>query len=395
MSVATDIEPLIPEDHVLGGLREVAHEVQKQAWQLAGLAHSGVLDAISPLLRAMNSYYTNRIEGQHTLPADIEKAMHQSFSTNPDRAAKQRLALAHMETERSAELTCGEKPPQSLFAPDVVIELHRHLYAQLPPEDLKTADGEVIRPGQLRERAVIVGSHAAPAHGSIVPLLAHWAKRYNALSAGENLLIGVACAHHRLAWIHPFLDGNGRVARLHSHFVLHAMGLTHGLWSPMRGLARNQQRYYDCLHNADLVRRNELDGRGPLSQGHLIGFSTFFLETCLDQVQFMHGMLRLNEMRTRLEALLTFESAHGHPSIGPTAADALHYTFLSGPIERSRFIALLGMPERSGRRLLSALLEYGLLRSDSPKGPVIFTVPFRALRFLFPALWPEAEAGAS
>jgi hypothetical protein len=119
----------------------------------------------------------------------------------------------------------------------------------------------------------------------------------------------------------------------------------------------------------------------------------FFLQLCLDQVKFMSSMLRLEEMRPRVNALLTFESAT-HEYLSPGAGDALHYTFLNGPLERSRFTAMLGLSERSGRRILTALLDYGILRSDSPKGPVFFAVPLRALRFLFPALWPEAEASA-
>src|SRR3989442_8416875 len=126
-----DFEPLVPEDHVMGRLRELAHGVQKEAWQLAGFAHPSVLRAVRPLLRAMNSYYTNRIEGQHTLPAEIEKAMRQDFSANPDLAAKQRLAIAHMKTEEWAEGTYGKHPPQALFVPEVILALHRHLYSQL------------------------------------------------------------------------------------------------------------------------------------------------------------------------------------------------------------------------------------------------------------------------
>jgi Fic family protein len=390
-----DFEPLFPEDRVIGPLRELAHTVQKEAWQLAGFAHPSILRAVGPLLRAMNSYYTNRIEGQHTLPADIEKAMRDDFSGNPDLAAKQRLAVAHMKTEQWAEERYSQDPPQSLFAADVILGLHGHLYDQLSPADLRTLDGQMIEPGKLRQRDVKVGGHEPPPHNSLTTLLDHFSMRYGTLSAGENLLIGVACAHHRLAWIHPFIDGNGRAARLHSQCLLHAMELTHGLWSPMRGLARSRDRYYSLLSNADLPRRNDLDGRGALSQEHLVAFAGFFLEICLDQVRFMRGMLKLDRMRPRLEAVLTFEAAHGYEHLSPDAGDALHYAFLNGPLERSRFIALLGLPERSGRRILAALLDYGLLLSDSPRGPVYFNVPFRALRFLFPALWPEAEAAGS
>jgi Fic family protein len=391
---ASGMEPVIPEERASGALRELAHELQQEAWALAGLAHPSVLRAFSPLLRAMNSYYTNRIEGQHTLPADIERAIRHDFSTTPDVAAKQRLAIAHMETESWAEHTYGGQRPQTLFAPPVVRALHRHLYGQLGGTDLATLDGEAVEPGALRSREVTVGAHLAPAAATVPALLEHFAARYATLSAGESLVIGVACAHHRLAWIHPFVDGNGRAARLHSHLLLYAMRLTNGLWSPMRGLARRRDQYYALLHNADLPRRNDLDGRGQLSQEHLVDFATFFLDTCLDQVRFMREMLGLDQIRVRLEALLTFEHASAEEYVSPVAADALHYAFLSGPLERSRFLALLGIPERSGRRILSALLRYGLLTSDSPKGPVHFAVPFRALRFLMPALWPEAEAGA-
>ena len=191
------------------------------------------------------------------------------------------------------------------------------------------------------------------------------------------------------------MDGNGRTARLHSHVLLSSMELTQGLWSPMRGLARTRDHYYGLLHNADLPRRNDLDGRGSLSQEHLSAFVQFFLEVCLDQVQFMRSMLRLDEMRSRLLALLTFEKANGREHLNPAAADVLSYTFVNGPLERGRFLTMLGVPERTGRRTLAALLEYGLLTSGTPKGPLALAIPFRALRFLFPTLWPEAEASVS
>ncbi|MGH7895581.1 MAG: Fic family protein [Candidatus Binatia bacterium] len=339
----------------------------------------------------MNSYYTNRIEGQHTLPADIERAMRQDFSDDVDRAAKQRLAIAHMCTEKWAETTYRGRRTQSLFDPEIVLALHKHLYGQLSEMDLQTLDGRNVEPGVLRTTDVKVGEHRPPPPNSVPALLAHFASRYGALVAGEGLLVGIACAHHRLAWIHPFVDGNGRTARLHSHLLLSSMDLTHGLWSPLRGLARRRDDYCGLLHNADLPRRNDLDGRGALSQEHLVAFAAFFLEICLDQVRFIRSMLRMEDMRPRLMALLAFEKAQGNDSLSSSAADVLHYTFMSGPIERGRFLAMLGVPERTGRRTLTALLEYGLLTSGSVRGPVSFAVPFRSLRFLFPDLWPEAE----
>jgi DNA-binding IclR family transcriptional regulator len=68
---------------------------------------------------------------------------------------------------------------------------------------------------------------------------------------------------------------------------------------------------------------------------------------------------------------------------------------LSGAdIERGEFKRMTGLGERTAVSLLSALIKRGLLSSDSPQGKVRFGLPLHALRFYFPALWPEAEADA-
>ncbi|MGI4742086.1 MAG: Fic family protein [Janthinobacterium lividum] len=49
-------------------------------------------------------------------------------------------------------------------------------------------------------------------------------------------IVAIGAAHHRLAWLHPFLDGNGRVMRLFSDAAFLAEGLdAGGLWSMSRG----------------------------------------------------------------------------------------------------------------------------------------------------------------
>ena len=77
------------------------------------------------------------------------------------------------------------------------------------------------------------------------------------------------------------------------------------------------------------------------------------------------------------------------------ALEALHYTALFGPVERSRFMAMTGLPLRTARRVLSSLLDYGVLEAKTSRAPVRFAVPLKSLRFVFPRLWPEAEADVS
>ncbi len=357
--------------------------------------------ALSQRLRAMNSYYTNKIEGQHTKPAEIERAIKNDFNADAALAKKQRVAIAHMEVEQGLEIDLANTAPGDIFSPVLVRKIHQLLYGRLPESDRVTDEGETIVPGEFRNKPVKAGLHVAPPCEDIEGLMGAWADGYCKLAGAEALLIGAACSHHRLAWIHPFIDGNGRAARLHTHLVLHAMGLTQGLWSPMRGLARTQEQYYARLNDADLSRRNDLDGRGPLSQEELVAFAIYFLEVCLDQVRFMRGRLDLASLRDRIRSLLLY--LQGQPwEIGSErsvvkidALEAVHYVAMAGPIERGRFVAMTGLGDRTGRRVLTSLLDFGVLTEASPRSPVAFGVPLDSLRFLFPNLWPEAEVNNS
>src|SRR3954470_17838456 len=114
-------------------------------------------------------------------------------------------------------------------------------------------------------------------------------------------IIAVAAAHHRLLWIHPFLDGNGRVTRLFSHTWLRDLEVGSELWSVSRGLARNVSEYKNRLMAADEPRRGDLDGRGNLSQTALTEFCRFFLLTCVDQVTFMETLLEPAALLNRIQ----------------------------------------------------------------------------------------------
>lgn len=397
MADINQVQPLFPEERVLGPLHELAAALVTECHTLRGQAGEPIVLALRPKLRAMNSYYTNKIEGQHTQPAEIERAIQKDFNADAALAKKQRVAVAHMEVEEQLEQALVKTAAIEVFSPLVVSEIHCLLYSKLPEADRVTDEGEPIVPGKYRTKDVAAGRHVAPRWNDIDGLMEGWAERYRKLAGTEALLIGAACSHHRLTWIHPFIDGNGRAARLHTHLVLHAMGLTQGLWSHMRGLARTQEQYYARLNNADLSRRNDLDGRGPLSQEELVAFAMYFLGVCLDQVRFMRGRLDLASLRDRLKSLLLhlqqqpWQIGSEKSVVKIDALEALHYVAIAGPVERSRFVAMTGLGERTGRRVLASLLNFGVLTEASPRSPVALGVPLSSLRFLFPNLWPEAE----
>ena len=364
---------------------------------LRQLLDNGGYDYLRGLLRGMNSYYTNRIEGQHTRPLEIEQALARNFSDNKELAARQRLAIAHIDAEAAIEQRySGESGGLQLYAAAAVRDIHRELFSRLPPEDLVTSEGEPVVAGELRQREVQVGRHVAPAHASLPALLERWGQFYGDIRRGEAALLALAAAHQRLGWVHPFIDGNGRVMRLHSHAVLGALGYTNGLWSPLRGFARSVDQYYARLADADSPRRGDLDGRGNLSEQGLVAWIDYVLDVCLDQVKFMGGLLDISAMERRIAACLTFEEESQRSGVRREVLRPLHYLFLTGgELERGEFKTMTGLGDRTAVSALSALIRRGLLKSDTPQGKVRFALPLHALRFYFPSLWPEAEADAA
>ena len=166
---AHQFEPLLPADAQLVPLLGKAHELSLAATLLSG---TRVPPELRTLLRSMNSYYTNRIEGQHTRPHEIDQALRKDFSKDAKLAAKQRLAVAHIEAEVALEQRYGGvDAARDLYSTDAVQVMHQELFGRLPAQDLMTDEGEQIVAGQFRQREVKVGQHVAPAFPSVPAFL--------------------------------------------------------------------------------------------------------------------------------------------------------------------------------------------------------------------------------
>lgn len=379
-------EPLIPRKQVHElGLR--SRGVVEASLRLQGALHPTTRESLRALVRSMNSYYSNRIEGQGTHPVNIERALRADFSDRPDIARRQRLALAHIEAEKALESRCAGECEALSNA--FLVRAHASLYGNLSLEDRQAGQGQAVEPGTLRQQDVAVYRHQAPSWQAVPAFLTRADEVYARNWSLDDVLVAIACAHHRGAWVHPFLDGNGRAVRLQTHCAL--FGLSGGLWSVNRGLARNREAYYMHLSNADMPRHGDLDGRGNLSERMLVKWCEFFVDTCEDQVSFMSRMLDLGDFRKRLEALVLMRGVtQGAPEYRKEVAIALHHLFAAGPVSRGDFIQITGLAERTGRRVMSRLLTDGLLVSDAPKGDVRLGLPIDALAVLFPNLYAEA-----
>jgi len=383
-------EPLLPQA-ALAALADETRRTFELSHALRGSLHPITVSAVRELVRNMNSYYSNRIEGQSTHPRNIDRALKADFSTQPAVAKRQRLAVAHIEAERELEAMTARPGWRDVDAlrSEVIVAAHRALYGRLSEDDRRSPDGAVIAPGSLRTDDVSVGRHDAPAHGSLPAFLQRMDEVYPRLRGIDTLLSGIAAAHHRFAWVHPFADGNGRACRLQTHCAL--FPLSGGLWSVNRGLARDRDGYYRHLADADQPRQGDLDGRGNLSERALREWCEYFVAVCLDQVTFMRRMFDFDSLRERVAALVAVRAqTSGHPHYRPEAVLPLHHILVLGPLSRGDFVRMTGIPERTAQRTLTQLVKDGLLVSDGPKLPVRIGFPLDALGILFPNLYPEA-----
>ena len=244
-----------------------------------------------------------------------------------------------------------------------------------------------VIPGELRTDFVKVGRHVAPAPDQLAEFLQRFTEGYDPAHLSKlRRVVAVAASHHRLLWIHPFLDGNGRVARLFSHALLRDLGVGSELWAVSRGLARKVNDYKANLMAADQPRRGDLDGRGNLSLAALEQFCQFFLDACLDQVCFMESLLEPTELLGRIEIWCEENVRAGRLLRG--SWPLLREAALAGEVPRGRAAAITGYKERQARSVLKDLESKGLLVSDTPRGPVRLAIPITVVDRWLPRLYP-------
>jgi Fic family protein len=376
-----------------GRLNDMALELAAATAGFRRSLPTGIVAALADLVRAMNCYYSNLIEGHYTHPIDIERAMKNDYSADPEKRQLQLEAKAHVVVQLWVDQG-GVRG--KVFAAESLREMHRRFSDLLPDELLVVSDPDTGRKvtvvaGELRHDDGKVGRHLAPSPGAVPRFMARFEEVYARLGRSETIL-AAAATHHRLLWIHPFADGNGRVARLMSHASLLETLDTGSIWSVARGLARNAAEYKQHLVNCDSGRRNELDGCGNLSEEALANFTEFFLRTCLDQVRFMEQLVQPDRLRNRIQLWAQEEVRAG--LLPAKSGQVLETVLFRGELPRGDVPALLGVSERGARRVVSALLERGVLKSESTRAPLKITFPAAHASRWMPGLFPEQTDNA-
>ncbi|MDE2196882.1 MAG: Fic family protein, partial [Gammaproteobacteria bacterium] len=136
-----------------------------------------------------------------------------------------------------------------------------------------------------------------------------------------------------------------------------------------------------------------------LSERNLTEFCQYFLETCLDQVEYMTSLTEPDQLAERLEgyAKLRAEGVLAAPDGKPgrlkaEAGHLLREVTLRGEVPRGEIPRVMGLTERTARTLLSTMLSEGLLVSDTPKSAVRLAIPAGVTAYWFPNLYLSLES---
>jgi Fic family protein len=390
------MEPLFPGEN--RALAELTMKVYADAAELAGMVHPITRKEIARLLRHINSYYSNRIEGEHTTPAEIEKAVKKEYNTDEKKKRLQQLNIAHIDVQKLIDERFDTERDIAVCSAEFMCWIHEEFYKRVPESFLKVYYPDrdkyiTMVPGELRKGNVVVGNHIPPKWESLPDFLKRFEEVYASDSVyGHKKLIAAAASHHRLTWIHPFLDGNGRVSRLFTYAFMRKAGIdSHGLWTLSRGLARRTEDFKNMLAVADSSRRGDHDGRGNLSEKALMEFSTFFFEIADDQISFMKQLLSLDGLHKRIESYVNRRADLAlleEKSLRPEAKHVLNEVMMRGEIARGEVPRLIGLGERTATDLIKQLLDEELVSSESHRAPLRFHIPGKVVGYYFPDLYP-------
>lgn len=382
--------PFVPT--ITDSLIEKATQVYQESLRLHSSIHPENHATIKKLLAHVHSYYSNQIEGHFTYLSDIKKMLAEKYVTG-ELKNKRTLDLhqAHLKTEQFLDVNALQ-----LFKAKSYLNTHKAFYDFLNDDkelwvtsEDKTKSFKMV-PGEFRKFNVHVGNHVAPEPSEVAPLMQTFEAAYSKSERFVESFIKIAAAHHRFSYIHPFLDGNGRVNRLMTTYQLkQILGEVNLLWSLNRGLARSRQAYYNALSHADSPRMGDLDGRGNLSLQALGHFVHFIFDTCLDQIQFMQSLLNLNGLIGRIEKYITHVNNGfiNHPKLRPETFIVLKEVILLGSLERGKVASLTGLGERTARSLTSELLRMGFFESESHRSVLKWAIPIQAVPYWFPDLY--------
>ena len=189
------------------------------------------------------TYNSNAIEGNTLTLSETDLVLNRGITIGNKSMREHFEAVNHKQCVERIERFVQKKEALTI---DFILELHRIILHGIDDENA----------GRFRRQNVrILGVVHLPPDARKVPremeeLIAWYYSNYRKMPVPQL----AADLHHRFVWIHPFIDGNGRTARLLMNLVLMKRG-----YPPAVILNLDRKRYYRTLRLADAEKLNDFE----------------------------------------------------------------------------------------------------------------------------------------
>src|ERR1051326_5145432 len=165
-------------------LADVVAELSARSSDLGRSLHPATAAHLAELVRIMNTYYSNLIEGHDTRPRDIERALVGEFDHDEERRNLQLEAAAHVRVQTEVDKLSAENRLPEPASRDFIRWLYREFYRNAPDEMLRVngKDREIVmKPGEWRslaEQDVSVGRHLPPSSDRVANFMEYFERQY-------------------------------------------------------------------------------------------------------------------------------------------------------------------------------------------------------------------------
>ena len=339
----------LPEPSFDSALVATLFEIERMRANIGtGSTPVETFDELHGLFSIVMSVVSARIEGNHTT---IFEAID---GAETPRAGTSGEHLREITNITDAADFIDSLNPNSVLTHATIRELHERAVVGL------TREGDPT-PGKYREQEVrITGSdHVPPSHVTLHAEMSELLKFANADFPMSHQILQIAVAHHRFVWIHPFLNGNGRVSRLFTHAMLRRTVFSsggHSALNPTSVFGNDRGEYIAALERAD-----------SLSRQGTMEWAEFFATGIRDDLARLMKLQKLDYVTTEL-LRPTFNQLAAEGIVSTETASLLLFVAGRGAVKAGDLTDYLPGSPAQRSRSIRTLTDQGLLRTAS-SGP--------------------------
>lgn len=255
--------------------------------KLGGPVPPYIFFQLKDIFQMFESLGSARIEGNNTTLAEfVEKIIEDPSKKTTDEGLKEIYNI-----ERAIDFIEENIDKNTIFTRALISEIHKIIVEGLTPPP----HGEGSRyPGQLRPINVsIKGTGHVPPDQLRVPEYFDGLMQFvNEQTKTQYHLLAIALAHHRMAWIHPFDNGNGRMIRMFTYALLIKQGFqvkSGRILNPTAIFCMDRDRYYEMLVRADTGEKDKT-----------LEWCFYVLEGLKNEIEKIDKLLDLGYMTTNI-----------------------------------------------------------------------------------------------